>query len=159
MSASPFSPVRTAGSIVLLAVPVLLAFSVPLLGFVASLLLLPLIAARVRRRLWPRSSARATVVWSVLALVGLWLPALLSLFSQGAIPQGGATVWLLIPLCAPGQLATLIVPALAGTVFALTGAGVSTLTRHPWPWVVGAWLAPMAYIAASQWLVDGSFVC
>lgn len=159
MSASPTAPTRTAGSIVLLAIPVFLAFSIPLLGVVASLLLLPLIAHRVRLRLWPRSPARSTVAWSALALIGLWLPALLSLFSQGAIPLGGPTVWLLIPLCAPGQLSTLIVPALAATVSVLAGAGISTLARHPWPWVVGAWAAPMAYIAASRWLVDGIFYC
>lgn len=153
------SPARSAGSIVLLAVPVLLAFSIPLLGVIASLLLLPLIAHRVRRRLWPLSSTRATIAWSVAALVGLWLPALLTLFSQGAIPVGGATVWLLIPLCAPAQLSTLIVPALAATATVLAGAGVSALSRHPWPWVVGAWMAPMAYLVTSQWLVDGTFFC
>ncbi|GAB3520597.1 hypothetical protein GCM10027402_09210 [Arthrobacter monumenti] len=143
----------------MLAAPVLLGFSVPLIGVVASLFLLPLIAHRVRLRLWPRSSARATIAWSVLALIGLWLPALLTLFSQGAIPLGGPTVWLLIPLCAPGQLSTLIIPALAATAAVLAGAGVGALARHPWPWVVGAWIAPMAYIAASRWLVDGTFYC
>ncbi|GAB3254803.1 hypothetical protein [Arthrobacter pigmenti] len=149
----------TVGRIVLLGIPVLVAFSIPVLGFVASLFLMPLAGFRVRRRLWPRISGGATIAWSMLALVGLWFPALLSLFSQGAIPVGGSVVWLLIPLCAPTGFGAFIVPALAATAFGLAGAAASVPVRHPWPWVVGAWAAPLAYIAATLWLVDTSFQC
>lgn len=149
----------TAGRIALLGIPVLLAFSLPVLGFVASLILMPLAARRVRWRLWPAVSGKAALAWSVLALVGLWFPAMLSLFSQGAISLGGSVVWLLIPLCTPSGFGALIVPALAATVFGLIGALASVAARHPWPWVLGAWIAPLAYTAAALWLVDTAFLC
>lgn len=149
----------TVGRIVLLAIPVLVAFSIPVVGFLASLILLPLAAYLVRRALWPLTSRRATAGWSVLALVGLWLPALLPLLSQGGIALGGSVVWLLIPLCVPAGLAAVMVPALAATVISLAGAAASVRTGHPWPWVVGAWVSPFAYIATSLWLVETALQC
>lgn len=153
------SPARTVGSVGSLAVPTLLGFSIPVLGFVASLLVSPVVAARVRQRLWPRTSARAAVGCAALALAGLWLPALLALFSQGAASAGLATGWLLVPLCAPVQLSTLVLPALAATAASLVGSAVSALLHRPWPWVVSAWVAPWAYVLTTRSLPDGAFFC
>lgn len=152
------SAARTAVSVALLAVPTLVAFSIPVLGFIVSLLLPPLIASRVRSRLWPRSSPRAALVCSVLVIAGLWLPALLSVLSVLSLEPTASPVWLLVPLCGPEQMSTHVIPALAATAASLAGAAASTLTRHPWPWVVAAWVAPLAYTAASRWL-DGAFFC
>jgi len=77
------------------------------------------------------------------------------LISQGRLGSD-ATVWLIIPLCAPAG-ASLVVPAALAAVAYLIGTAVSYLVRSPWPWVIGAWAAPLAYSAASRWLVD--FAC
>ncbi|WP_026818659.1 hypothetical protein [Arthrobacter castelli] len=150
---------RTVGRVALLSLPALVAFSIPLLGFVASLILVPLAAYRVRPTLWPRTSRLAAASWSALALAGLWFPALLALLSQGAVLLGGSVVWLLIPLCTPVGLTAVMVPAAAATAVGLAGAMASLRTPRPWPWVVGLWVSPFAYIAASLWLVDASFHC
>lgn len=138
-----------------LAVPGVLAFTVPPFGFVASFLL-PVLAARVRPRLWPRTSPIVGHLCAALALAGLWLPALLALVSSGRLGFE-STVWLVVPLCAPSG-AALIAPALAAAVTYLAGLTLSLASRRPWPWVLGAWGAPVAYWAASSWLVDFSCV-
>ena len=143
-----------ARSAVTLAVPGVLAFTVPLVGFLASLLLLPL-AARVRPRLWPRTSPRVAHLCGALAVAGLWLPALLVLASGGRLGLE-ATAWLIIPLCTPTG-AALVAPAVLALATYLIGVAVSAVARRPWPWVLGAWLAPFAYWAASHWLVE--FTC
>lgn len=150
---------RTVGRAALLGLPVLVAFSIPLLGFLASLILVPLAVFRLRSSLWSRTSRLAATGWSVLALAGLWFPALLPFASQGAVSFGGSLVWLLIPLCTPVGLAAVLVPALAATAVGLAGAAAGLRTRRPWPWVAGLWVSPLAYIAASLWLVDASFLC
>src|SRR5680860_174125 len=78
----------------MLAVPGVLAFTVPPLGFVASFLL-PVLSARVRSRLWPRTSPVAGHLCAALALAGLWLPALLALASSGRLGLE-ATAWLAV---------------------------------------------------------------
>jgi hypothetical protein len=140
----------------LLGVPVFLAFTIPPIGFLTSLLL-PLLAARVRSRLWPRTSSITSQLCSALAVIGLWVPAMLFLFSGGRVGFE-ATVWLIIPLCAPTG-SGLLVPALLATTVYLAGLATSTLIRHPGPWVLGAWAAPVAYEAASLWLVDSAVIC
>ena len=137
-----------------LAVLGVLAFTIPLFGFLASLLM-PLLAARVRRRLWPRTSPIVGHLCAVLAVIGLWLPALLAVVSSGRVGSHAAT-WLIIPLCAPSG-ASLLVPALLAVAAYLVGLTVSVIIRNPWPWVLGAWAAPLAYWAASRWLID--FAC
>ncbi|HZJ07043.1 MAG TPA: hypothetical protein VFD59_16435 [Nocardioidaceae bacterium] len=67
-----------------------------------------------------------------------------------------ATTWLILPLCAPAG-AALMVPAALGAGAYLIGVTVGAIVRSPWPWVLGAWAAPLAYSAASRWLVD--FAC
>jgi hypothetical protein len=160
------SPLARARGVAALAVPAFLAFTIPLIGFVVSLLL-PLLASLVRSRLWPGISLFTSRVCSGLVVTGLWLPALVFLFSLAWVADAesgeglwgsGATVWLLIPLCAPSGSARWV-PALLAISAYLAGLAVSTVVRHPWPWVLGAWVAPLAYEAASRWLVDAQFVC
>lgn len=138
----------------ILAVPVVLAFTVPPFGFFASFSL-PVLAARVRSRLWPRISPVTGYVFAALALTGLWLPALLALVSNGRIGFE-STTWLVIPLCAPSG-AALLVPAALAILTYLSGLAWSLISRSPWPWVLGTWGAPVAYWAATSWLVD--FLC
>lgn len=137
-----------------LAVPGVLAFTIPLVGFVASLVM-PLFATRSRSLLWPRTSPIMGHLAAALAVTGLWLPALLAVASSGRVGSA-ATTWLLIPLCAPVG-AALVVPGVLAVAAYLIGTTVSVILRTPWPWVIGAWAAPLVYAAASRWLVD--FVC
>ncbi len=150
-AAPPPSNVRDA---VALAVPGILAFTVPLIGFLASLLL-PVVTARSGSRLWPYTSSTMRHLCAALAVLGLWVAPLLAVVSSGQLGLE-ATAWLMLPLCAPAGSA-LVVPALVAVGTYLIGTTVSVLARRPWAWVVGAWAAPLAYSAASHWLVD--FTC
>ncbi len=138
-----------------LAVPGILAFSLPLVGFLASLLL-PWLAAGRRSRLWHSTHRSAGHFYAGLTLAGLWLPALLAVASQGRLGSTAAT-WLLIPLCAPSGAALIVPTALAAVVY-LGGLSASVGIRRPWPWALGAWAASLTYWAAAQWLVDFSCV-
>ncbi len=146
-------PTRARGVAALL-VPGVLAFTVPFVGFVASLLL-PFLAARSRSLLWPRTSPMAGHLAAVLAVIGLWLPAVLAVASYGELGSA-ATTWLILPLCAPAG-AALVVPAVLAVAAYLIGTTVGVILRTPWAWVIGAWAAPLVYTAASRWLVD--FAC
>lgn len=138
-----------------LAVPVVLAFTVPPIGFLASFAL-PFLAARMRSRLWSRTSRVTGHLCAALAMVGLWLPAMLALLTAGRIGSEAMT-WLVLPLCAPSG-AALLVPAALAVLTYLAGLTVSVVTESPVPWVLGTWGAPLAYWAASSWLVDFSCV-
>lgn len=148
-------PARVRGAIAL-AVGGVLAFTLPLIGFLGSLLL-PVFASQVGRRLWPRTSRTVVILCGALVVVGFWLPAALSLFSQGRLGLE-STIWLVLPLCAPSGAALLVPAVMAGSAY-LIGLTLSALLRTPWPWVVGAWTAPLAYAAAAHWLVDFALVC
>jgi hypothetical protein len=153
----PASPLARTRGVALLALPAFVVYTLPPVGFLASLLL-PLFASRVRSRLWgPRISPFTSSVCSGLVVTGLWLPALVFLLSRARVGSG-ATILLIIPLCAPLGSARWV-PALLAISAYLAGLAVSTVVRHPWPWVLGAWVAPLAYEAASLWLVDSQFVC
>lgn len=148
-SAPPLLPqTRSAAT---LAVPGVLALTVPVVGFLASLLL-PLFAARVRSRLWPRTSPITSHLCATLAVIGLWLPALLAVVSHGRLGSE-ATTWLILPLCAPVG-ASLVVPTVLALTVYLSATTIGVIVRSPWPWVLGAWAAPLAYSAAGRWLVD-----
>jgi hypothetical protein len=138
-----------------LAIPGVLALTVPMVGFLTSLLL-PFVAARVGPRLWPQTSPIVRHLCAALALIGLWLPALVAWISLGRLGSE-ATTWLIIPLCAPVG-AALLVPATFGALSYLIGIAVGSIARSPWPWVLGAWAAPLTYSAATRWLVDFSCV-
>jgi hypothetical protein len=145
-----------ARGVALLALPGFVVYTVPLIGFLASLFL-PLIASGVRPGLWPHISVLTSHVCSGLAVLGLWLPALVFLTSSTQVGSG-ATIWLIIPLCAPSGSAWWVLALLAISVY-LAGLAASTAVRHPWPWTLGAWLAPLTYEAAGFWLVDADFAC
>ena len=137
-----------------LAVPGVLAFFLPLIGFLGSLLL-PVFASQVDQRLWPRTPRWMVHLCAALVVSGLWLPAALTLLSNGQLGLE-STVWLLLPLCAPSGTAVLVPGVMASSAY-LIGLTASVYLRTPWPWVVGAWAAPLAYAAAAHWLVE--FVC
>lgn len=67
-----------------LAAPGVLAFAIPPFGFVASLLL-PFVAWRVGQVLWPQ--VRGTIIHfcAALAVIGLWMPAVLALVTNGLV--------------------------------------------------------------------------
>lgn len=144
-------PTRSAAALV---APVVLALTVPLVGFLTSLLL-PLLAARARPQLWPQASPSLGHLCSALAVIGLWLPAALAVASGGRLGSE-TTTWLILPLCAPTG-AALVVPAAVAAAAYLLGLTAGVRARSPWPWVVGAWAAPLAYAGAARWLVD--FAC
>ena len=129
---------------------VFVAYAVPFLGFLASLCL-PFVTHKARRWLWPEATSGLSIAWSVMAGVGLWLPGLLSLFTPmlaGSEEGGGfeaSTLWLVMPLCAPDNLAAVLLPALAAAVTCLAGLLGAVATRRGWPWVAAAWLAPWVH--------------
>ena len=125
------------------------AYAVPFWGPMASLLLIALTHG-ARRLLWPSASEARSAIVSVVAWVGLWLPGLLDLFTPLLHEAGvsSSTTWLTLPLCGPERLADHFLPAAAATGVCLLGLLVAALTRRPWPWVVAAWLAPWAHLAA-----------
>ena len=109
----------------------------------------------MRTRLWPRTSPFIGHLCAALAGIGLWLPALLTVASLGRVGSDAAT-WLSIPLCAPSGVA-LLVPAAPAAAAYLVGLIVSAILQNPWPWVLGAWTAPLECCAASRCLVN--FAC
>lgn len=129
---------------------VFITYALPFFGLLASLSL-PLVTHRARRYLWPETPSGYSIAWSVMALVGLWLPGLLTISTPmlaGPEEGGGwevSTLWLVIPLCAPDNLNAVLLPALAATATCLAGLLGAAATRRGWPWVVAAWLAPWAH--------------
>ena len=63
-------------------------------------LLLPFLATRANSRLWPQTSPIRGHLCAALAVIGLWLPALLAVVSSGHMGST-ATTWLSSPLRAP----------------------------------------------------------
>ena len=133
-----------------IAVLVLTAYALPVLGFLASLSL-PFVTHAARRHLWPAATRASSVMWSLLGWAGLWLPALLSvvtLVSAGSEEGGGleaSTVWLVLPLCSPNSLDAVLLPALAAAATCLVGLLGTVASRRGWPWVAAAWLAPWVH--------------
>ena len=138
---------------------VLLTYAAPFYG-VALSLTLPLLTHARRRYLWPSASRRASLLCSLLAWLGLWLPAVVDfttpLFYDAGIQL--STSWLLIPLCAPDRLAAWFVPAAAAAVVGALGLAGAMARGHPWPWLAAAWLAPWAHLAVFS-LMSTEFVC
>jgi hypothetical protein len=138
---------RTSAAVVALIAAVAgCAYAIPLIGLPLSLIL-PLLTHRLRRYLWSPVPSRSSLIWSLVAWAGLWWPALLGLFTP-LLSWAGieiSTSWLIIPLCGPDNLAAVIVPALAAAVVCALGAAGASVIRHPWPWVLTAWLAPWAH--------------
>lgn len=129
-----------------IAILVLVAYAAPFFGLVASLCI-PFVTHMFRRHLWPEASNIHSISWSLLAWVGLWLPAVVGFITPGFFADGVdvSTSWLIIPLCAPTALSAVVVPALAATVTCLAGLLGAVVTRRGWLWVVAAWLAPWVH--------------
>lgn len=151
------------GVVLGIAALVLMTYAMPILGLLASVCV-PLVTHRCRRHLWPDASFRQSLVWSLLAWVGLWLPGLLGFLttvfagSVGDLGSGISTVWLVLPLCAPDSLNAVLLPALAASATCLVGLLSTVATRRGWLWVAAAWLAPWVHqLAFSQIHVD--FFC
>ena len=60
----------------------------------------------------------------------------------GLLETVGATFWLFLPLAGPADVLT---PAIASCAVLGIGAAVSAYVRRPWPWLLGALAAPLAY--------------
>ncbi|MBA2560617.1 MAG: hypothetical protein H0V07_12185 [Propionibacteriales bacterium] len=135
-----------------IAVLVLIAYAVPFFGLLASLCL-PFVTHTSRRHLWPEASNTYSIVWSLLAWAGLWLPGLVDFFTPAFDAAGMevSTTWLIIPLCAQTGLSAVLVPALAAAVTCLAGLLGAVVTRRGWSWVVASWVAPWVhYLVLSQ---------
>jgi hypothetical protein len=68
-------------------------------------------------------------------------------------------LWLVLPLCAPRHPAALVVPALMASVAYTVGLVVTAWLHRPLPWLLAAWVAPLAHQMAMTWLVDNTFTC
>lgn len=135
------------------------AYALPLLGLLFSVVL-PLATHASRRHLWPDASQGLSLIWSLLAWAGLWLPGFIDLFTPVFVTAGAevSTTWLIIPLCAPSGSAAVLIPALAAAVCCLAGLLGALATRTGWLWVAGAWLAPWVHsLVFSQ--VPHEFFC
>lgn len=137
----------------------LLTYAAPFYG-VALSLALPVVTHLGRRHLWPDACRRTSLVCSLLAWVGLWLPAIVD-FSTPLFYNAGiqiSTSWLLIPLCGPDSRAAWFVPAAAAATVCALGLAVAMAQRRPWAWLAAAWLAPWAHYAVLS-LMSTEFIC
>lgn len=143
---NPSAHLAQTGAAFGVAMVVFIAYSMPLIGFLASLCL-PFATHTLRRYLWPEASNAHSMSWSVLAWAGLWLPGLVGIFTSAFNDAGVdiSTTWLIIPLCAPTGISTVLVPALAAAVTCLVGLLAAAKTRRGWLWVVAAWLTPWVH--------------
>ena len=79
---------RDSGALVLLFALGAAAFTLPGLGFFASVAI-PFVAHWQRRVLWPHASSTVSWIYSFLALAGLWWTAVASFLSPLALPFAG----------------------------------------------------------------------
>jgi hypothetical protein len=151
---------RPARAQVLLALPAL-GFFLPGFGPWLSLLAVGAAVPKAGPVLW---GARAQHPRAIVLLAGaaLWWPAVLafvflSFFGEHlgnpdtgsglraaaeAVDAVGITYWLFIPLSAPQDWLS---PALAALAVVVLGAGASAWVHRPWPWLLAAAVAPLAY--------------
>ena len=149
---NPSARLAQTGLVFGIAMLVLIAYAMPFVGLLTSLCL-PFVTHTSRRHLWPEASNTYSIVWSLLAWAGLWLPGLVDFFTPAFYAAGVevSTTWLIIPLCGPTGLSAVLVPALAAAVTCLAGLLGAVVTRRGWSWVVAAWLAPWVhYLVFSQ---------
>ena len=145
---------------VVVCVPLALVYAVPFLGLVLSMAL-PALTHACRGFLWGAASRSESLVGSVLAWVGLWLPALTYFFTgwTAAAPAEQSTSWLIIPLCGPIGPWTTLAPAAAATAVGLIGLAVAHRLGRPWPWVISTWLAPWMHQYVLRLLPNSEFIC
>lgn len=164
LSVMPTKPPRLAWTGVScgIAVVVFVAYATPFVGFLASMSL-PFVTHTARRHLWPEASPARSIIWSLMAWIGLWLPALVSLVvlvSIGSEVGDGfeiSTMWLVMPLCAPDTLNALLLPAAAAAVTCLAGLLGAAATRSGWLWIAAAWVAPWVHFLISTQIPHGFF--
>lgn len=144
---------------VLLAIPAL-GFFLPLLGPLLSLLAVGAAVPRAVAALWP--GVRRPRLLVLLGCAALWWPAVLFFVflsfygdqlgspetdpglraASDAVEAVGVTVWLFVPLAAPRDW---ISPAAAALAIVVLGAVASARVHRPWPWLLAAAAAPVAY--------------
>lgn len=129
---------------------VFLGYAIPFLGIVLSVVA-PTVVLSARREVWDVGLRRAALL-AVFVWIGLWLPAILSFFTDWVwllTESDHSTTWLLLPLAGPENLVVgTLVPAAAAVVVFAVGLRVSVVLRRPWLVVVGAWLTPWAHALA-----------
>jgi hypothetical protein len=128
------------------------AYTIPFFGFPLSVLL-GVLTHQARQRLWPGVSPRTSVIWSVLAVVGIWWPAVVDMggafvafnpfYDRGIIIS---TSWLLLPIGGPDNTAAWVWPALVAAGVLLLGLVLTVFSRRPWPWLLAAWSAPWVHM-------------
>ena len=128
-------------------VPAALALFVPFFGPLIAWLS-PTVAVRRREIAWPGSSRRTVLLAALATPAAIWVS--LILFPNGA--------FLLVPLCAPSNLAGWLVPSAIGTLVYAAGCAVSVRVGSPSVWPIAGVLAVGAYSIASILLVD-ELVC
>ena len=137
----------------------LLTYAVPFFGVFLSLAL-PFVTHLGRRHLWPAASRGTSLLCSLLAWVGLWLPGILD-FSTPLFYDAGlqiSTSWLLLPLCGPDGRTAWYLPAAAAAAVCALGLAGAMAHRRPWAWLAAAWLAPWAHWAVLT-LMSTEYVC
>jgi hypothetical protein len=137
----------------------LLTYAAPFYG-VALSLALPVVTHLGRRQLWPAASRRTSLLCSLLAWVGLWLPAIAD-FSTPLFHEAGfqvSTTWLMIPLGGPDILTAWFVPAVAAAAVCALGLVGAMVNGRPWAWLAAAWLAPWVHLGVFS-LMPTEFVC
>ncbi len=150
----------TAGGVTALTSPAL-GFVLPFLGPWLSMTAVVLAVRHGGHRLWSTEGARRRWL-APLAIAALWWPGLLTIgfflsfgdqlgspetseglqLVTGLLETVGATYWLFLPLTAPADVLS---PAVATCAVLAGGAVVSAYVRRPWPWLLGALAAPLAY--------------
>ena len=128
-------------------VPVALALVVPFFGPLVAWLS-PTIAVPRRELAWPGSSRRTVLLAALAAPAAIWVALIL-------VPNGA---FLLVPLCAPSNLAGWLVPSAIGTLVYAAGCAVSVRVGSPWLWPIAGVLGVAGYSIASLLLVD-ELVC
>lgn len=157
LHAAPSAAVRAQA---LLAVPAL-GFFLPALGPWLSLLAVGAAVPRAAPVLWGGGVRRPRFL-ILLCCAALWWPAVLFFLflsfygdqlgspetdsglraASDAVDAVGVTVWLFVPLAAPQDWVS---PAVAALAVVVLGAVASARLHRPWPWLLAAAAAPLAY--------------
>ena len=128
-------------------VPAALALVVPFFGPLVAWLS-PTVAVPRRDLAWPGSSRRTALLAALATPAVIWASLIL-------LPNGA---FLLVPLCAPSNLAGWLVPSAIGTLVYGAGCAVSVRLGWPWVWPIAGVAGAAGFSIASLLLVD-ELVC
>jgi hypothetical protein len=128
-------------------VPAALALIVPFFGPLIAWLS-PTIAVPRRDVAWPGSTRRSVLLAALATPAVIWASLIL-------LPNGA---FLLVPLCAPSNLAGWLVPSAIGTLVYAAGCAISLRLRSVWLWPIAGVVGVGAYSIASILLVE-EIVC